>query len=97
MPGRGRPFQKGVPRHPNAGRKKGVPSQTAISCKDSILEVFKRLGGVDGMAAWAQDNPGEFYSRIYAKLLPKQVDVDHSGSVGGSFKVYIGFDPVKDI
>jgi hypothetical protein len=60
--------------------------KTTTAVKESVLEVFEKLGGVDGMLAWAQSSPeamDKFYL-IYAKLLPKhntvdgQVNVDHS-------------------
>lgn len=55
------------------GRKKGTPNKVSDVVKDNVVKVFDALGGSDGMAIWAADNPTEFY-RLYTKLLPKQVD-----------------------
>lgn len=32
-----------------------------------------RIGGVPEMAKWARKNRGDFYSKIYARLIPKDV------------------------
>jgi hypothetical protein len=43
------------------------------TAKDNILEVFLRIGGVPEMAKWARKNRGDFYGKIYARLIPKDV------------------------
>ena len=55
------------------GRAAGTPNKVSAQAKDNILEVFVKLGGVAEMAKWAKDNKTIFYSRIYARLLPKDV------------------------
>ena len=55
------------------GRPKGVPNKLSGMAKDNIAEVFNRVGGIDGMVDWANDNQTAFYN-IYAKLLPLQVN-----------------------
>ena len=37
--------------------------------------VFEQIGGVDGLAEWAEDNPTDFF-RIFSRMVP----VDHQGS-----------------
>jgi hypothetical protein len=53
-------------------RGKGKIGKTA---KDNVLAVFQRLGGTASMARWAKDNQTDFY-RLYAKLIPQQIDMD---------------------
>lgn len=55
------------------GRPKGVPNKLSGIAKDNIAEVFNKIGGVEEMAAWAQENQTAFYN-IYAKLMPIQVN-----------------------
>lgn len=63
------------------GRKKGTPNKFPRTVKESIFEVYERLGSVDGFHAWAVSNPDEFYKN-YFKLAPKEVEV--SGPSGGA-------------
>ncbi len=37
--------------------------------------VFEKIGGVDGLAEWAEDNPTDFF-RIFSRMVPQ----DHAGS-----------------
>ena len=69
-----------MPRAKTGGRTKGVPNKISAAVKDNVLAVFNRLDGTSGMAEWAKENKTEFY-KIYARLLPTDVDVEHSGSV----------------
>jgi len=64
---------------PRRGRKVGSVNKVTKGCKDNILEVFERIGGVKNFASWAQENQTEFY-RHYAKLLPTEINanVDHA-------------------
>ena len=58
--------------------KRGRIKKQAKSVKYEFLQVFKLLGGIQGMLAWAQSdntNKSAFYS-MYSKLLPKAVDMD---------------------
>ena len=61
-----------------AGRPKGVPNKLSGTAKEHIAQVFEKLGGVEQMTTWAQENQTPFYN-LYAKLLPLQV----SGEGGG--------------
>lgn len=63
----GRP--RGQPK--TGGRKKGVPNKTTRQVKESLQEVFDRLGGADGLMSWAESEPTEFY-KMWVKLLPIQ-------------------------
>lgn len=45
------------------------------TAKENLIAVFTRLGGTAQMAKWAKLNQSDFY-RLYAKLVPQQVDLD---------------------
>ena len=72
--------KKGNPKTENSGRKLGTPNKFTGTVKDAVLETFQALGGVQDMTDWAKDNRTDFY-RIIAKLLPKTVDANISGSM----------------
>jgi hypothetical protein len=40
----GRPFKKGEPRPPNAGRKKGTPNKVTIAMRDAVIQAMEIAG-----------------------------------------------------
>lgn len=40
----------------------------------TVHKVFKMLGGANAMADWAAKNPGEFYTKIWAKTIGIKID-----------------------
>lgn len=42
-----------------------------------VLSVFEQIGGVDAMADWAEENPTDFYTKTFSKIItaPKQIEV----------------------
>lgn len=46
-----------------------------------VAYAFERMGGGDRLADWADKNPGEFFTKLLPKLLPKQVEVTASDSI----------------
>jgi hypothetical protein len=75
----GEAFKKGG--KPGPGRPKGVPNKTTQTAKEAIALAAEGLGGTQRLIQWAQEDPlneRAFWSSIYTKLLPLQVD----GKVG---------------
>jgi hypothetical protein len=74
---------------PGPGRPKGSTNKLQTQAKEAIALVFDKLGGVDALLAWTQkddDNLKIFYTAIYPKLVPLQVNsnvdfVDRTESV----------------
>lgn len=62
------------------GRKKGTPNKTTANVRAVLEEAFERMGGVERLVEWAQAEPTEFY-KLYAKLLPVQVNGKVDGAV----------------
>lgn len=61
----------------NPGKPKGALSKTTKTAKEAIALAAEGLGGADRLIAWAQEDPlneRAFWSSIYPKLLPLQVD-----------------------
>ena len=75
--GRFQPGQSGNP----AGRTPGSRNRfTAL--KEAFVEAFEGIGGVEGLMAWARNNPDKFYP-ILARLFPKEVEVGHKSFAEG--------------
>ncbi len=64
------------------GRPKGVLNKTTRKFKDALVAVYDDLGGNTAFAAWARENPTEFY-RLCAKLIPAQESSNGNQFAGG--------------
>lgn len=42
-----------------------------------VMTVFEEVGGVEAMADWAEENPTDFYTKLFPKVItaPKQIEV----------------------
>ncbi len=79
MPGNPNPNTKNL--IPGQGRPKGVPNKFTSEVKDALLYCFDKLGGAEGLVAWAKksnSNRLEFYKMV-TRLMPRSVEVDISG------------------
>ncbi len=65
-------FKPGDPKPPNSGRRKGTPNRFT-SLKQDFLASFEKIGGVEGLTAWARKNRSKFYT-IISKMLPSKVE-----------------------
>jgi len=43
--------------------------------------VFEQMGGVARMTAWADQNPTDFYTKLFPKLIARSQQVDVSGTL----------------
>lgn len=57
------------------GRKPGSLNKNSARIKDSILNVFDRLGGDEAFFLWAQDNKTDFY-KMTQKLIPRDLNLN---------------------
>lgn len=72
------------PGKPGPGRPPGSRNKTTIAAKEAIALAAEGLGGTDRMIAWAKEdalNERAFWSTIYPKLLPLQVDANVAANV----------------
>ena len=68
------------------GRQIGTPNKLTTTVKDAIEQVAERIGGVDRMVEWVQEDPENervFWVSIYPKLLPVQLAGDKYNPVRG--------------
>ncbi len=54
------------------GRQRGTPNKFTRSFRHAVLLAFEAVGGHAAFAAWARENPTEFY-RIAARLIPTEI------------------------
>lgn len=63
----------------NPGKPKGATHKTTRAAKEAIALAADRLGGVDRLVAWCQEdkkNEHAFWSSVYPRLLPLQLAGD---------------------
>ncbi len=58
--------------HKTGGRQVGTPNKVTAIFKDAVRTVYEDIGGNEAFAAWAKENPTEFY-RIAARLIPTEM------------------------
>ena len=80
------------------GRPKGSVNKVTAAAKDVISQAAEMLGGVNRLVEWAKEAPENekaFWSSVYPKLLPLQVngDVNVSGELNFRQIVVNGVKP----
>lgn len=58
--------------HNTGSRQQGTPNKIATVFKDAVRIVYEDIGGHEAFAAWARENPGEFY-KIAARLISTEI------------------------
>ena len=46
-----------------------------------VLSCFEQIGGLSRMAAWADTNPTDFYTKLFPKMISRSQQVDVSGTL----------------
>lgn len=46
-----------------------------------VLSCFEQIGGLSRMAAWADQNPTDFYTKLFPKMISRSQQVDVSGTL----------------
>jgi hypothetical protein len=64
--------------------KPGPKPHTKLG-RDAIWKVFHEIGGIAGMRRWAEENPGEFYTKLFPRLVPQVTEI--TGEDGEPMKV----------
>lgn len=55
-----------------SGRKRGTPNKITTAFKDAVRTVYEEIGGNTAFAAWAKENPTDFY-KIASRLIPTEI------------------------
>jgi hypothetical protein len=75
------------------GREAGTPNKWTGKARDAVQKVFDKLQGEDpekattSLLTWARANPGEFYTKIYVRLLP--IEQRLAGHDGGQLNLLV--------
>ena len=76
-------FQKGAPRPPGAGRKKGVPNRTTIELREAILQAVDQTGneivsggGRTAYFSWLAKTQPASFATLLGKLLPSPHEIE---------------------
>lgn len=75
------------------GRPKGSPNKVTQAAKDVIAQAAEMLGGVDRLVVWAKEAPENekaFWSTVYPKLLPLQVNADINANLSPELAKWLG-------
>lgn len=46
-----------------------------------VMSCFEQIGGLPRMAAWADGNPTDFYTKLFPKMISRSQQVDVSGTL----------------
>ncbi len=46
-----------------------------------VMSCFEQIGGLPRMAAWADSNPTDFYTKLFPKMISRAQQVDISGTL----------------
>lgn len=57
------------------GRKKGTPNKMTANAREAIGQAFEAAGGVAAFGKWARTNQTDFYTRVFPRILPKEVEL----------------------
>lgn len=74
------------------GRPKGSVNKVTASAKEMIQRAAEELGGLERLVSWAQEAPENekaFWSQMYPKLLPLQVNADVTANTFSRIEVCI--------
>lgn len=75
---------KVLPPSAGRGRKKGELNKTTRLAKEAIALAAEGLGGTERLIDWAKEdaqNERAFWTQIYTKLLPLQVNAEVNGKI----------------
>ncbi len=75
------------------GRPKGATNKTTTTAKEAIALAAEGLGGTERLIVWAKEDPkneAAFWTSIYPKLLPLQVNGEMSLALSTEAAKWLG-------
>lgn len=49
--------------------------------RSAVLFAFENMGGPEKLAEWAEENPDEFYTKLFPKIIARESEVTHHKTV----------------
>lgn len=49
--------------------------------REAISTAFEMIGGIPALADWAENNKTDFYTKLYPRVIPKEVEIGASQGV----------------
>jgi len=49
--------------------------------RGAVLFAFEQMGGPPALTRWAEDNPDEFYTKLFPKIIARESEVTHHKTV----------------
>ena len=49
--------------------------------RGAVLFAFEQMGGPEGLTSWAEENPDEFYTKLFPKIIARESEVTHHKTV----------------
>jgi hypothetical protein len=46
--------------------------------RQMVQDAFQMIGGVEAFAQWAQDNPTDFYTKLFSKTITTESEISHN-------------------
>ena len=70
--------RKHVPSVDNHGN---IMSNVGRYARENVMIAFEMIGGVDAFAAWAEDNKTDFYTKLFPKIIGKEIEIKAHDSI----------------
>lgn len=58
--------------------------------RGAVIAAFEMIGGIETFAEWADENQGEFYTKLFGKTIGREVENKSSDSVEEYLKILDG-------
>ncbi len=71
------------------GRPKGVPNKLTMSIREMVEQALQKAGGTQYLLGQSKENPVAFMGLV-AKVLPVQLQQQHSGAINITIQTGIG-------
>lgn len=78
------------------GRQPGTPNKLTAAFKDAVRIVYEDIGGHAAFAAWARENPTEFY-RLAARLIPTEIATRFDAGITVIVNRALPVEPVRPL
>ena len=66
---------------PRVDNRGAIMTNVGKYARDSVLTAYEMIGGHGAFAEWAEENKGEFYTKIYPKIIGREVELKADDSI----------------